>query len=127
MKQFLPISLTVFSLFSGLTAKPIQFDLADKKGVNSITFEMESLLEPIYGNAAGITGSVTFDPKAPEKTTGKVVLNTSSLHVANKLMKEHMHGDGWMNVNLFPAITFTLEKLTDVKKQGDNYLSLIHI
>lgn len=122
MKQFLPISLTVFSLFAGLTAKPIQFDLADKKGVNSITFEMESLLEPIYGNAAGITGNVTFDPKAPEKTTGKVVLNTSSLHVANKLMKEHMHGDGWMNVNLFPAITFTLEKLTDVKKQGDNYI-----
>ena len=80
------------------------------------------LLEPIYGNAAGITGNVTFDPKAPEKTTGKVILNTSSLHVANKLMKEHMHGDGWMNVNLFPAITFTLEKLTDVKKQGDNYI-----
>ena len=46
MKQFLPISLTVFSLFAGLTAKPIQFDLADKKGVNSITFEMESYLNP---------------------------------------------------------------------------------
>ena len=27
-----------------------------------------------------------------------------------------------MNVNLFPSITFTLEKLTDVKKQGDNYI-----
>ncbi len=122
MKSFSLTLSAIALLTTGLAAKPIQFDLADKKGVNSITFEMESLLEPIYGNAAGITGSVSFDPDAPEKTTGKVVLDTSSLHVANKLMKEHIHGDGWMNVKVFPNITFELAKLTDVKKQGDNYV-----
>ena len=110
-------SLLTASVFAG----PIEFDLEDAKGVNSITFEMESLLEPIYGNAAGITGWAKFDPAAPEKTTGQVVLDTSSLHVSNKLMKEHIHGDGWMNVSVFPKITFDLEKLTDVKKTGDNY------
>jgi polyisoprenoid-binding protein YceI len=114
---------TFFLLAVGLAAKPIQFDFADKKGVNSITFEMESLLEPIYGNAAGITGSVSFDPDAPEKTTGKVILDTASLHVANKLMKEHIHGDGWMNVKVFPSISFELDRLEDVKKQGDNYVA----
>lgn len=102
-------------------AKPIKFDLSDKKGVNSITFEMDSLLEPIYGNAAGITGSVSFNPDAPEKTTGQVLLETASLNVANKLMKQHLHGDGWMNVKIFPKITFRLESLANVKKNGDTY------
>jgi polyisoprenoid-binding protein YceI len=100
---------------------PIEFDLKDAKGVNSITFELESLLEPIYGNAAGISGSVKFDPCAPEKTTGQVILDTSSLHVANKLMREHMHGKDWMDVAKFPAIIFDLEKLEAVQKEGDNY------
>ena len=114
--------LTVLLLTAVIAvAKPIKFDLADKKGVNSITFEMDSLLEPIYGNAAGITGSVNFDPDAPEKTTGQVVLETASLNVANKLMKEHLQGDGWMNVKLFPKITFRLEKLANAKKNGDTY------
>lgn len=114
--------LTVLLLTAVIAvAKPIKFDLADKKGVNSITFEMDSLLEPIYGNAAGITGSVNFDPDAPEKTTGQVVLETASLNVANKLMKEHLQGDGWMNVKLFPKITFRLERLANVKKNADIY------
>ncbi len=120
--KLLTSSIAVASLLTAsVFAAPIEFDLEDAKGVNSITFEMESLLEPIYGNAAGITGWTKFDPAAPEKTTGQVVLDTSSLHVSNKLMKEHIHGDGWMNVAVFPKITFDLEKLTDVKKTGDNY------
>ena len=72
-------------------------------------------------NAAGITGKVSFDPDTPEKTSGKVVLKTASLHVANKLMKEHIHGDGWMTVVVFPSITFNLKKLTNVKKGGDTF------
>ncbi len=115
-------TITILSLLAvSVTAKPVTFDMADKKGVNSITFAMDSLLEPIYGNAAGITGKVSFDPDAPEKTSGKVVLKTASLHVANKLMKEHIHGDGWMNVVVFPSITFNLKKLTNVKKDGDTF------
>ena len=115
-------TITILSLLAvSVTAKPVTFDLADKKGVNSITFAMDSLLEPIYGNAAGITGKVSFDPDTPEKTSGKVVLKTASLHVANKLMKEHIHGDGWMNVVVFPSITFNLKKLTNVKKDGDTF------
>lgn len=121
MKRVTATLAALGALSASAIAAPIDFDLKDAKGVNSITFEMESLLEPIYGNAAGITGSVKFDPDAPEKTTGKVVLDTSSLHVANKLMKEHIHGDGWMNVVKFPAIIFNLEKLEGVKKNGDNY------
>ena len=115
-------TITILSLLAvSVTAKPVTFDLADKKGVNSITFAMDSLLEPIYGNAAGITGKVSFDPDTHEKTSGKVVLKTASLHVANKLMKEHIHGDGWMNVVVFPSITFNLKKLTNVKKDGDTF------
>jgi polyisoprenoid-binding protein YceI len=115
-------TIAILTLFMvSATAKPVTFDLADKKGVNSITFAMDSLLEPIYGNAAGITGKVSFDPDAPEKTSGQVVLQTASLHVANKLMKEHIHGDGWMNVAVFPSVTFNLKKLSNVKKDGDTF------
>ncbi len=115
-------AITCLSLVASTCgAKPIVFDFEDKKGVNSITFEMDSLLEPIYGNAAGIAGKVTFNPDLPEQTTGTIVLKASSLHVANKLMNEHMLGKEWMKVADFPLVTFTLERLINVQENGGYY------
>ena len=101
-----------------LNAGPIKFDFKDPKKVNNVVFLLDAPLESISGTATGVSGTVSFDPAKPMETTGKIVLTTSSLHVDNPAMKDHMHGEGWMHVSKFPTIEFVAEKLTGVRTSG---------
>jgi polyisoprenoid-binding protein YceI len=85
---------------------------------------MDAPLESINGSADGISGVVSFDPAKPEQTSGQIILDASSLHVGNNVLKEHMHGKEWMNVVKYPSIRFNLSKLTDIKKKGIDLLAL---
>ena len=59
MKIFL---IPIFVISSALvTAKPIDFDFKDPKGVNNIIFQMDAPLESINGSGDSITGKVTFE------------------------------------------------------------------
>jgi polyisoprenoid-binding protein YceI len=100
-------------------AGPQTFDFKDPKGVNNAVFKLDAPLEAINGSANGIAGSVSFDPANPGATKGKIVITTSSLHVGNPVMKEHLHGDKWMDVAKHPEITFETKDLKNVKTSGD--------
>lgn len=109
--------LTALSL--QLSAAPISFDFADPKGVNTINFNMDAPLESTNGNAKGVSGRVQFDPEAPQNTTGTIELDTSTLHVANPQMKEHMLGKGWMDVANHPDIRFNLANMKNIETIGN--------
>jgi polyisoprenoid-binding protein YceI len=102
------------------TAAPMTFDFKDPKGVNNAVFKLDAPLEAITGSANGITGTVTFDPANPAATQGKIIIAASSLHVPNAMMKEHLHGDQWMDVAKNKEITFETKSLSNVKTSGDN-------
>jgi polyisoprenoid-binding protein YceI len=108
------------ALALNLTAAPQTFDFKDPKGVNNAVFKLDAPLESINGTASGISGTVTFDLENPEATTGKIVVEAKSLTVPNPVMKDHMHGEQWLDVAQFPEISFTAEKLTNVKRDGNN-------
>lgn len=110
--------LASLALVASLTAAPTSFDFKDPKGVNAIQFQLDSLLEPISGTANGITGTVNFDPAAPEATTGKIILAASSLKVTNSTMNSHLLSDAWIDAEAHPEITFELVKLANVKTSG---------
>jgi polyisoprenoid-binding protein YceI len=109
--------LVAFAISTG--AAPIQFDFKDPKGVNNIVFRTDAPLESINGTASGISGKVAFDPENPAATKGKIVVAASSLHVGNATMKEHLHGENWMNVSKHPEITFELDSLKNVRTEGN--------
>ncbi len=94
------------------------FDFKDPKGVNNVAFSMDAPLEYISGTANGISGTVNFDAAHPEKTSGEIVLDTNTLMVANSMMKDHMLGGHWMDVENHSTITFTTEKLINVSSKG---------
>lgn len=119
MKKLIISFLSAGLMAASVSAKAITFDLEDPKGVNNIVFLLDAPLESINGTATGITGSVSFDPSAPEKTTGKVVVAVDSMSVANSKMVEHMMGGKWMNQKKYPEITFELDGLSDVSMSGD--------
>jgi polyisoprenoid-binding protein YceI len=62
---------------------------------------------------------VTFDPANPGAVTGKIVVESASLHLGNPMQKEHLHSDKWLDVAKYPAIIFEVESLKSVKTQGD--------
>jgi len=102
-----------------LVAAPIEFDFKDPKGVNNVIFKTDAPLESINGTATGISGKVTFDPDNPGAVKGKIVVQSSSLHVGNPMQKEHLHSDKWLDVAKYPEITFEAESAKNVKTQGD--------
>lgn len=110
---------TLAQLSLAAFAAPQTFDFKDPKGVNNAVFKLDAPLEAINGSASGISGTVTFDPANPAATKGKIVVATSSLHVPNPTMKEHLHGNQWMDVTKHPEITFEAKSLKNVKTAGD--------
>ena len=114
--------LFLFSAFV-LSGAPIKFDFKDPKKVNNVIFQMDAPLESINGSGDSLWGTVTFDPSNPYATQGEIILDAKSLHVGNPVLKEHIHGKDWMNVEKFPAISFKLTKLENVKKQGIDVLA----
>ena len=116
-----PITLTYCFCFLGtiLAADPISFDFADPKGVNTINFNLDAQLEAINGNAKGVSGRIQFDPEAPYKTSGNLEVDTVSMHVSNPLMKEHLHGSKWMEVEKYPKIFYKVTSLDNLSAHGN--------
>ena len=118
-KHFITL-LTLTTLANAALAAPQSFDFKDPKGVNNAVFKLDAPLEAINGSANGISGTVTFDPAAPAATKGKIVVAAASLHVPNPMMKEHLHGEQWLNVAKHQEITFEVISLSNVKTTGDS-------
>jgi polyisoprenoid-binding protein YceI len=119
MKTSLVSLLGLMVLTSVALAAPQKFDFKDPKGVNNAVFKLDAPLEAIQGSANGISGIVTFDPENPASTQGKIVVTSASLQVPNSMMKEHLHGDQWMDVKKYPEISFEAKELKNVKTSGD--------
>lgn len=99
-------------------AAPETFDFKDPKNINNAVFKLDAPLESVNGSANGITGTISFDPENPGATTGKIVIASESLTVANPLQKEHLHGPNWLDVAKYPEISFEAKSLANVKTDG---------
>ena len=114
--------LVIFLSFQEIRAT--EFDFKDPKGVNNIIFQMDAPLESINGSGDRISGKVSYNPAMPEKTKGTIILDSKSLHVGNPVLKEHMHGIDWLNVEKFKQIKFQLTKLHSIKKEKNDVNAL---
>ena len=108
-------------ILSGLrSASAADFEFKDPKGVNSVQFLLDSEVEPIMGQASGVSGTIAFDPAAPEKTTGKIAVETESIHFQNQKMTDTLRQPDWLNTKQFTEITFAFKQVKSAKKSGEN-------
>ena len=117
------VVLVLFAARS-VRAAGTEFDFKDPKGVNSISFTLDSVVEPFTGVASGISGKVTFDPADPKATKGTIAVEAESLHLMNKGMQDTLQGADWLDVQKNPTIEFAIKKVTDSKLAGDNVFEL---
>jgi len=118
-------AMAVFGLSATIvSAKGIDFDFKDPKGVNTIAFVLDSMFEPFMGLATGITGTVTFDPAKPEDMKGKIVVDAKSLQFGHSGMTGPLQGEDWLNVKKNPDISFELKKVEKVEKKPDNSMEM---
>src|SRR5688572_15427394 len=119
MNKTLQALFALAAVSASVIAAPQTFDFKDAKGVNNVIFKTDAPLESINGTASGVSGTVTFDPANPAATKGKIVVDAASLNVPNSMMKEHLHGEQWLDVKKHPQITFELKELKNVKTNAD--------
>src|SRR6185369_11994141 len=119
MKENILITTVLFSALGLSSAAPLEFDFKDPKGVNNVVFKTDAPLESINGTATGISGMVTFDPDDPAAVKGKIIVQANSLHLGNPMQKEHLHSDKWLDVMKYPEITFEVESVKNVRRQGN--------
>lgn len=92
------------------------YSLKDPKGVNTITFTLDGRFEHIQGYTTAVDGTIDFDPAAPEKTTGKVVVQAGSLQTTMPGMANHIKEPMWIDAAQFPTIEFNVKSVANVKK-----------
>jgi len=114
------LTLALAGVFSTAPAAPLTFDFEDPKGVNNVVFKLDAPLESINGTANGIRGTVTVDPDNPAEIQGRIEVDAASLMVPNPVMREHLHGADWMDVENHPLIVFELTNIADVEREGDS-------
>lgn len=119
MRSLILASLSVVCLAASALAAPIEFDFKDPKGVNNVVFKTDAPLESINGTATGVSGKVLFDPANPGAVKGRIAVAAASLNVPNPTMKEHLHGDGWLDVAKHPEITFEVAGAKNVRTEGN--------
>ena len=119
MKKSLLALFVATGVLTLATAAPLTFDFKDPKGVNNAVFKLDAPLEAINGSANGISGTVTFDPANPGATTGKILVDATTLTVPNPMMKGHLHSPMWLDTAKNKEISFEAKALKNVKTTGD--------
>lgn len=113
--------VAALTLLLGITVgTAAEYDFKDPKGVNTIAFSLDSRLEPLRGFAAGVYGSIHFDPAQPDQTRGRILVAASSLAFANDRMSTVLKSPEWLDVGTHPIISFTLREILSTERLEEN-------
>ena len=100
-------------------AGAMTFDYKDPKEISAVSLTIDSKLEPIFGYAKGISGTVRFDPARPKATTGTITVAADSVQFANDGYTATARGFA-LESKKYPAIAFTLKKVLSVTNPAPN-------
>lgn len=70
------------------------------------------------GTFRGLTGTIIFDPAAPEQGRFEVALDARTIDTGNKVKDRHARGDSWFDVEQYPEIRF---RSSQIKQLGIQY------
>ncbi len=96
------------------------FSFKDNNGRNQALFHSSAPLEDISGLSSNIDGTISFNIDDVAKTLrGKITIPAASLKSGIERRDEHLRGEGWLNAEKYPEISFTINKVGKVEKISD--------
>lgn len=113
MKTSLSLLLAFFLGLATLQADTWQIDGAH----SNITFKIQHLfLAKVTGNFSSFTGTIEYDPEAPERSSAEVTIQIASIDTDNAQRDDHLNTDDFFNSPKYPVATF---KSTSWEKTGE--------
>jgi len=128
MKRIIPAAAIVLASFGATQAhaQALAVDgtgskritLSDKVGKNQFTWTSDAPLERIRGTAEGVAGSLTVDPKNLSTIKGTISAQVTTMKTGNTTRDGHLRSAGWLDADNYPAISFTVTSVRDLKVDG---------
>jgi polyisoprenoid-binding protein YceI len=113
-QQFLAAALAGATLLLSATAFATTYDV--DTGHSSVSFRVTHLFTKVTGRFTAFDGQITFDEAKPLETTVKGTIQTASINTDNEKRDTHLKNPDFFDVEKFPTITFSTDKVTDVTK-----------
>lgn len=114
------LSLALLLPGAAASAEAADYSFKDPKGVNGVTFVMDSRLEPILGIIGGVAGNVSYDPDMPESFTGEVSIDMATAQLINDTMTKHLKGKDWLNIQDQFRATMTFNQVVSSEAGEEN-------
>jgi polyisoprenoid-binding protein YceI len=70
------------------------------------------MVSNVRGHFSGITGTVVFDPDAPEKSRIEATIDATTIHTRDEQRDAHLKSADFLDVEKYPTITFVSKKVT---------------
>jgi polyisoprenoid-binding protein YceI len=85
-------------------------------GHTSVTFRVSHLFTKVAGRFNAFDGRITFDEAKPLETKVEGTIQSASINTDNDKRDTHLRNPDFFDVEKFPTITFSTDKVTDVAK-----------
>jgi len=79
------------------------------------------MVSTVRGSFDTMSGTVSYDPAAPEKASMKIEIEAASVNTGNSRRDDHLRNADFFEVEKFPTITF---ESTRVERAGEGNLKL---
>jgi polyisoprenoid-binding protein YceI len=83
---------------------------------SSVSFSIRHLVSRVSGRFNDFSGTIQYDPAAPEKSQVEAVVQMASIDTDNEKRDGHLKSPDFFDVTQYPVVTF---KSTKSEKQGD--------
>ena len=70
------------------------------------------------GTFRGLTGTLAFDPEAPEQARFDVAVDARTIDTGNKTKDKHARGESWFDVEQYPEIKY---RSSHIESTDDGY------
>ncbi|MHB8579870.1 MAG: YceI family protein [Ignavibacteriaceae bacterium] len=120
------ITSTIHSQGFDIKTSGVQtFSFKDDQQRNQTTFTSITALDEVDGTSNDVSGNISFDVKNVAATLkGEIQISTQSLRTGISKRDKDLVEPKWLNAEKFPIISFTIKKVTGLKKLSANKLLL---
>jgi polyisoprenoid-binding protein YceI len=109
---FLAVALTLTTALQAVRAETYDIDASH----SSTTFSIRHIFSQVRGRFTQMSGSVTYDPKEPEKASVTAKIVAASINTDNERRDAHLKNADFFDVEKYPDITFQSKS---VQKEGE--------